>query len=288
MTAFVAYWDGGPLTHFEHLCLRSFVDRGHRVELASYGEPRGVPDGVEPIDAREFLPIDTTIAQLLHAAAYSKISDVLRYRLLANGARTWVDVDVMLLAEDVPATSPLFGLEDDHHVNGAILRLEASSVLLGRLLEETADLAPETVLRAEHGGYGPLLLTRLVDELGLRDHAQAVEVLYPVRSRDLWRLFDPREREWCDRTLQGASTLHLWNEFLRRAALKERRPARGSWLDGAMRAHDVVPRGPTIATRWVRTDWRQHLPDPPPVVPRPTVRTVLRGIVRSLRRLLER
>lgn len=288
MTAFVAYWDGGPLTHFEHLCLRSFVDRGHRVELASYGEPQGVPEGVKPIDARDFLPVDPTVAALLDAKAYSKVSDILRYRLLADGTWTWIDVDVMLLAEDVPATSPLFGFEDDHHVNTAILRLERSSRLVERLLEETDGLVAAETIRAERSAWGPLLLTRLVDELGLRDHAQAVEVLYPVRSRDLWRLFDPREREWCDRTLQGASTLHLWNEFLRRAALKERRPARGSWLDGAMRAHDVVPRGPTIATRWVRTDWRQHLPEPPPIVPRPTVRTVLRGIVRSLRRLLER
>ena len=285
MTRFVTYWDGAPLTHYEQLCLRSFLARGHHVELASYGTPGNVPEDVEVIDACDFLPIDPTTAALLHVEAYSKISDILRYRLLADGTRTWIDVDVMLLADDVPTASPLFGLEDDHHVNTAILRLDRSSQLVERLLEETEGLDAEETVRAERSAWGPLLLTRLVDELGLRDRAQPIEVLYPVRSRDLWRLFDPSEIGWCDRTLEGASTLHLWNEFLRRAALKERRPARGSWLERAMRAHGVTPHGPRIAVRWVRADWRQQLPEPPLVVVRPTVRSILRRIVRAVRRL---
>ena len=284
----MTYWDGAPLTHFEQLCLRSFLARGHHVELASYGTPANVPAGVDLIDAREFLALDTTVARLLDASAYSKVSDILRYRLLADGTRTWVDVDVMLLADDVPQGAPLFGLEDDHHANGAILRLEPGSALLREVLQATGDLDPQQLLAGDWGAIGPLLLTRVVDELDLRSRAQPVEVLYPVRSRDLWRLFDPREVGWCERTLEGASTLHLWNEFLRRAGLRERAPARGSWLGRAMRTYGVVARGPRISVRWVRTEWRQQLPEPPPLAPRPTSRSVAGRLVRAFRRLRQR
>lgn len=284
----MTYWDGAPLTHFEQLCLRSFLLRGHRVELASYGSPTNIPEGVELIDAREFLPCDATVTQLLDASAYSKISDVLRYRLLEDGARTWVDVDVMLLADDVPQSAPLFGLEDDHHVNTAVLRLGDPSGLTSRLLAETGDLDPEMTISAERSTWGPLLLTRLVDELDLRGRAQPVDVLYPIASRDLWRLFDPREVRWCEQALEGASTLHLWNEFLRRAALKDKRPARGSWLDRAMRGHGITTGGPRISVRWVRTEWRQQLPEPPQLTPRPTVRSILRRLARALRLVRQR
>ena len=288
MTRFVTYWDGGPLTHYEQLCLRSFLARGHHVDLASYGTPGSVPEDVEVVDARDFLPLDRSVTRLLEACAYSKISDILRYRLLADGTRTWIDVDVMLLADDVPQGAPLFGLEDDHHINGAILRLEPGSALLLEVLQATEDLDPQQLLEGEWGAIGPLLLTRLSDELDLRGRAQPVDVLYPIASRDLWRLFDPREVAWCERTLEGASTLHLWNEFLRRAGLRERVPARGSWLGRAMRTHGVVVRGPRISVRWVRTEWRQQLPEPPPLTPRPTIRSVAGRLVRAFRHLRQR
>lgn len=284
MSTFVTYWDGAPLTHYERLCLRSFLVRGHTVELFSYLGVTGAPDGVTVRDARVFLPLDDDITMLLEQRAYSKISDILRYRLLDTPERTWVDVDIMLLADDAPADLPLFGLEDEHYTNTAVLRLASESELRHRLLSETSGLAVGDVLAAAHGAYSPLLLTRLVDDVGLRDLALPPEVLYPIASRDLWRLFDPKERAWCEDRLVGASTLHLWNEFLRRGDVKQRRPPRGSWLDRAMRAHDVHQDGETLHVGWVRGAWRQQLPEPPPLfAPRRRLRSLPR---RACRRLL--
>jgi len=293
VSTFVAYWDGAPLSAIEQLSLTSFVSRGHTVELYSYGTLSGVPDGVVRCDAASVLPRDGRTSALLDRRAYSKISDLLRYLLLVEPGRTWVDTDVILLADDVPSTSTLFGREDDVHVNGAILRLEPGSLLHRRLLEETAGLTAEELLSTPHGFPGPLLLTRVSEELDLKRLALQPEVLYPVASRDLWRLYDPRELAWCEQTLHGATTLHLWNEFLRRAELKDKRPPRGSWLDRSMRTHGVSMPSERIDVRWIRGPWRQMLPDPPPVAPprrplRTFPRRAYRWLVRRLRTLTVR
>jgi hypothetical protein len=287
MSVFVTYWDGAPLSQYEQLCLRSFIQRGHSVELSTYHGVTGIPDGVTIRDARVHLPLDDDIALMLERQAYSKVSDILRYRLLDTAERTWVDVDIMLLAEELPTDLPLFGLEDDHHANTAVLRVVPDSALRDRLLSETHGLAVEDILSAEHGAYSPLLLTRLIDELGLRALALQPAILYPIASRDLWRLFDPEEREWCERSLSGAATLHLWNEFLRRADVKHRRPPRGSWLDRAMQAHGVPQHGEALRVPWVRGPWRQQLPEPPQIpMTRPPARSIPRRAFRKLSRTL--
>ena len=293
MSTFVAYWDGSPLSAIEQLSLTSFAAKGHTVELFSYGQPEGIPPGVTVRDAAEVLPRDERTVTLLERRAYSKISDLLRYLLLIEPGRTWVDVDVILLADDVPSTPTLFAREDDIHVNGAVLRLEPDSDLHRRLLEETVGLTSEELLSTPHGFPGPLRLTSVLDELDLKRLALPPKSLYPVASRDRWRLYDPREREWCDQTLYGATTLHLWNEFLRRAELKNKRPPRASWLDRAMRTHDIELPSERVDVGWIRGPWRQMLPDPPPT-PAPRTphrdrsRRAVRKLVRTARTLLTR
>ncbi len=289
MSEFVAYWDGGELSAYEQLSLLSFTRRGHSVHLYSYSEPKGVPEGVILRDAADVLPPDERIRTLLERRAFPKLSDLLRYGLLREPDRTWIDVDVILLQDDLPVGPVLFAREDATYVNSAVLRLAPDSDLLERLLKETANVTAEALLTANHGIIGPLLLTRLVEELGLDHLALPPDIIYPIASRDLWRLFDPREVGWCDRTLQGAATLHLWNEFLRRAALKGKRPPRRSWLHRSMCEYGVAMPRRGIAVRWVRGAWRQQLPEPPaPPAPGPgqTVRAFLRRVARRARSVL--
>lgn len=288
MTTYVTFWAGAPLSYLEQLCLQSFLERGHAVELYAYGPPEGTPKGVEVCDAAKFLPLDGVVRTMMAKRAYARVSDLLRYRLLAEPDRTWVDVDVFLLADDLPVSPMLFGREDEHYIANGVLRLPPDSELLRRLVEATATIPPVTATAGDHGTYGPMLLTRLADELGLRGVAVDPGVLYPVVSRDVWRLFDPRERGWVDRQLAHASAFHLWNEFLRRGGLRERRPPRGSWLDRETRRRGIEPPQTSVRVAWVRGPWRQQLPDPPTVRPPITIRSVIRRAVRSLRRRLGR
>lgn len=290
MSRFVAYWDGGPLSAIEQLSLTSFVSRGHEVELFSFGRPEGVPEGVTVRDAGTVLARDERTSMLLERRAYSKVSDLLRYLLLIEPDKTWIDVDVILLTDDFPPSPTLFAKEDEFHVNGAVLRLEQNSPLHQRLLEETIGLSAEELLSTPHGFPGPLLLTRVLDELNLKQLALPRQAFYPVYSRDLWRLYDPREREWCDQALSDAMSLHLWNEFLRRAGLKNKRPPRASWLYNAMRMHGITLPSEKVDLRWVRGPWRQMLPDPPPAdrTPRRGLAERVQGKAVMFRSLLSR
>jgi hypothetical protein len=290
VTAFVTFWDGSPLTHFEMLCLASFLDRGHAVELYTY-TPFPLParlDGVLLKDAAEVLPRDAVVRAMLAKGQYSRVANLFRYRALGTPGRTWVDVDIYLLPSQLPPSEVLFGLEDDFYVNNAVLRLPPEHPLRVRLVQETSSLDPVSCTEGSHGTFGPRLLTDLVDELGLRSEAFKQTVLYPIASRDLWRLFDPRERTWCEMALETSSTLHLWNEFLRRADARGLRPARGSWLDRAMRRHGIEQPKLIASVKWVRGPLRQVLPDPPVIEPRQRpfrrrLRVTRRRVVKVLR-----
>ncbi len=285
MTTVVTFWAGEGLTHFEQLCLRSFLGRGHEVELYAYERPRGAPSGVIYREAAEFLPLDEVVKELLRRGLFARVSDILRYRLLAQPSRTWVDVDVHLLAEDLPRGEVLFGREDERYVANGVLRLQPDSELRQRLVEATSRLDIATAVRGDHGAFGPLLLTRFVEELGMRDLAVPPTTLYPIPSRDVWRLFDPRERRWVEAALTGASAFHLWNEFLRRARLRAVRPPRGSWLDRAMRSEGISLPSESADLAWIRGPWRQELPDPPPLPPPRPPRLSLRKFAGRIKRL---
>jgi len=289
MSEFVAYWDGGALSAYEQLSLLSFARRGHDVHLYGYSEPQGAPEGIILRDAAKVLPRDERTEALLEHRAFAKVSDLIRYSLLREPDRTWIDVDVILLQDDLPSGPSLFAREDAVHVNGAVLRLAPDSELLRRLLEETDGVPAETLLDADHGIIGPLLLTRVVGELGLNHLALPPAVLYPIASRDLWRMFDPHEVDWCNRALRGAASLHLWNEFIRRADLKGKRPPRGSWLHRAMCEYGVSMPRRGIDVKWIRGPWRQQLPEPPPLpAPRPTLRSLIRRVARWTRSTLRK
>ena len=49
-------WIGDRLSYIEQLCLKSFVDHGHRTILYAYEDVPNVPAGVEVMDAALIYP----------------------------------------------------------------------------------------------------------------------------------------------------------------------------------------------------------------------------------------
>ena len=74
-------WIGSELTWLEQVCLKSYIDHGHKVYLYSYDPVENVPDGVVMKDAAEILPADKIIR---HARTGSPAfhADVFRLRLM--------------------------------------------------------------------------------------------------------------------------------------------------------------------------------------------------------------
>jgi hypothetical protein len=225
------------MTPFEHLCLSSFARGGYAVRVFTYDPDLVIPAGTERVDAREVLPEAAVFENLRERGTYAAFSNIFRYRLLQLEDTTWVDTDVMLVGDSLPAGPYLFGYEDPGYVNSAILRAPTDSPFLHYLYDMATAVDPAEL---EWGQIGPRLVTEAVTQLELHHLVQPIDVLYPVHYREVGILFDPLRREEVDRRLARASTLHLWNEIMRRGgAVKEHRPPRDSWLAAAFETYGI-------------------------------------------------
>jgi hypothetical protein len=89
---FRSFWHGSPLSPYQLLCLRSFVDRGHTVEVFTHGRELSVPDWVQQRDAHEIFPTD----HVLHyqsgfgAGSPSLHSNLFRYMMLQQLGGWWI------------------------------------------------------------------------------------------------------------------------------------------------------------------------------------------------------
>ena len=232
MTDIVSFWTGGPLTPYEQLALRSFARRGHTVKLYTYETSLAAPPGVELQDAREALPLGGLAQELIRNRAFALLSDVVRYLLLDSGpsGRTWVDADVVLLADRLPTSEYLFAYEDGHYINGAVLRIPREGDLLRQLLKMVEQMNPGEAITAPWGTYGPRVITQLVKALGLEPLALQPQSVYPIHYSQTWRLFDPASVSWCREAVSESFGLHIWNSYIARAGFRERTPPRGSFL----------------------------------------------------------
>ena len=160
---FQSFWAGPSLSPYEHLCLSSFIDRGHAFDLYTFDADLAVPAGVQLRDA----------AAILDQSEYfvyengpgrgspSAFANLFRYKLLQDKGGWWVDTDVVCLADDIPAYQEFFARQDEL-VNVAVLCFEAGHPLM-KLCFQHAKAAGRAV---RWGDTGPRLMTRLLHETG--------------------------------------------------------------------------------------------------------------------------
>jgi hypothetical protein len=242
----VTLWIGPRLGPVERACLKSVLNQGHPLALYCYGEPEGVPDGVELRDAGTILPRDRIIRH--ETGSFSLFSNWFRYELQRREAGTWVDCDVYLLAP-LDGTSPsLFGEEEPGRINTGVLRLPPDSPVLTPLIdlfeEQTVPAwLPFRPRMAAHlrlwsrgrtglasmpwGSTGPRALSHLARRHDIGRFALPSEIFYPAHWQDALWITDP------DRTIDEMITprtvaLHLWNERIKRVKDLPARP--GSFL----------------------------------------------------------
>jgi len=265
MTQYVAFWTGGPLSAFERLSLQSFTRRDHVTHLYTYEFELEAPPGVQVQDARDVLPLDGLAQSLIERKAFALLSNVVRYRLLASGPTglTWVDTDVVLLADDLPNAETICAYESPGRVNGAVLRSPPNSALTERLIEAVDGLDADEALARPWGTYGPRLITQLVSELSLEKAVLPQRSIYPIHFKQTWRIFDPESTAWCHAATADAAAIHLWNEVIRRSGFRSHRPPEGSFLMQLCVDHGVEVTGPTMSKRELRR-WAAKIDPAPP------------------------
>lgn len=267
-----ALWMEGPLSFLEQLCLRSFVDAGHRVVLYHYGPLENVPEGIERADAAailprtEFLTHQRTGSPALH-------SDLFRYRMLERSRDTiWADTDAYCMRPFETATGHYYGWESDRHINGGVLGLPADSDTLRALLSFTADEfsiptwygedyvreleakrdagAPVHASEMPWGVWGPHAVTHFLHETGEARHALPQDVLYPFGFRDRGKMLK-RNFDVSPWVTQHTCSVHLYGRRMR-ARLVEKEggaPHPKSFLGQLLAKHGIDPARAPIRVR---------------------------------------
>lgn len=239
-----ALWIGGALGPIAGACLRSFQRAGHEVVLHVYERPSDVPAGVRCSDAGLIVPRDKII-RCRSKGNYALFSDIFRYRLLSTIDCVYVDCDVLCL-RPLSAEAYLFGYEDGHLMNGAVLRLPPDSAMLAALCRWADNPAPippwlskgrlrrlrfqrlfgwrTAVQDLPWGVLGPRAITHVAREMGLDAVAKPIDVFYPVHHSQVPLLLDPGLSVE-DLVTPRSLCLHLFNEVLGRFDLSNIPPS---------------------------------------------------------------
>ncbi len=232
--SFATFWAGDEVSAFEASCLHSFVVRGYRTILYSYGTVRDVPAGVELLDAATIAP-----AESMHRFWYSgkpnlsHFSDYFRYLLFRRTEHIWIDADMLLLRTiTIPLGRMLLARERDDSICGAIMRLDNTRPELARLVSAT-EAAMDHELR--WGETGPRLITSVFGQPDLFQGSLEPKYFFPLTHDDCWKVFLPEYREECEQLCSSAFGVHLWNNIVDKLGVwKCMAPPAGSFLSCAL------------------------------------------------------
>ncbi|WP_254871559.1 hypothetical protein [Pseudooceanicola sp. HF7] len=279
-----ALWMQGPLSFLEQLCLKSFLDAGHRnVVLYHYGELQNVPDGIQLADANEILPQENF---LKHERTGSPAlhSDLFRYHMLAKSRDTiWADTDAYCVRQFDTPNGHFYGWESPHHVNGGVLGLPHDSDTLAALLDWTTDeyaIPPyygpdyEAELTAKrdagtpvHAGeqpwgvWGPHLVTHCLQQTGEIRHALPQEALYPIGFKQRRLMMRPGV-DTSGYITENTYSIHLYGRRVREF-ISDRYdgiPHPDSLIGKLLTQHDIDPTLAPIRSRKDRDAAKKETP----------------------------
>lgn len=199
-------WFHNPMTAIQRLSIRSFLHYGHEVTIFTYGQI-DAPKGVKFADANEILGEDKIF---LSHDSYAAFSDVFRYKMLAETDYLWVDADTICLRDDWDFGDYVFGYQEPFKVTNNVLGYPKDSVLAKRLTNEA-----QYEEGREYDALGPVLLTRIIAELGLGGYVQDQAVFNPLHWTEYALPYDAERFHYALGRIQGAHAVSLSNYLLK-------------------------------------------------------------------------
>jgi hypothetical protein len=238
------FWHGRHLRPYQLVCLRSFVDRGHAVEIFAYDSELTFPDWIRRRDAREILPAER-VMRYQHGfgrGSPSLHSNLFRYKMLHALGGWWVDLDIVLLQPTLPNLE-IFAASVGH---GEIVVTSALKFPRGHpLLLEAVERCLASGESCRWGQTGSDLLTDLMIKHDLIGVCQPLDTVYPIRFYELSFLFDPARKHEVRTRCANSPFLHLFNELWRSAAIpRDLAPPESSFLEQLFEQHEIGHRFP--------------------------------------------
>jgi hypothetical protein len=228
-----------PLSPYQLLSLRSFVDRGCRIELFTYDPKIVVPSWITRRDANEVWPTDHVLHYHTEPGRGSPAlhANLFRYAMLHIFGGWWVDLDVILLNPTLPTDELFFAVENEPYFNIAVLKFPRGHPLLSEAVERCVAAGENEPI---FGETGPLLFTELVTKYRLAKLAQPAAAAYPILGSEVSALLDPDKREALVKRCKGAKFIHLYNELWRRSGIPSNlAPPAGSFLEALFEEHQI-------------------------------------------------
>lgn len=210
MADFGSFWIGKPLSKVEQTALSSFIYYGHTFTLFVYDMNLVVPNGIIKEDANKIIP-ESEVFKI--QKSYGPFADMFRYKMIASTGLIWTDTDSICLKSSWNFGDYLFGYEEPGRLANGILKMPRDSELSRLLIEESTKYDKSKIVWSE---IGPLLVTKLANDLGLMGYAQEPEVFYPVHFwqwKKIW--LAENKAEVLDKS-KNSHTLQIWNQFLNR------------------------------------------------------------------------
>jgi hypothetical protein len=208
-------WIGERLSTMERLSILSFLANGHPVRLFVYDPVAGVPDGVEVCDGNEVLPRSEIFVYRDHPS-YSGFANYFRYQLLHRDGGWWFDTDMICLRplrfEDACVISSESMISGRVLATCSAMRMPPGSEAMQYAAHVCREADRETLY---WGDTGPWLMNDAVERFRLWPYVRPTTTFCPIPPGDWQRLIDPDPPQ-LDCALDGAATVHLWNEQWRR------------------------------------------------------------------------
>lgn len=253
---FRTFWQGGPIGPYQLLGLRSFIDRGHRVEVFTYDSGLTVPNWIERRNAADILPAERVLRFLPDEKRSAINAGLFRSALLHRLGGWWVDPDVILLRSELPAEEVFCGGPSEFgSVSTAALKFSAAHPVLADMLVSAATVEDEV---AEWDNAGAPLLTRCIRQSGLSASIRPLDIVSPISWFDVLRLFDPDEADAVAEAGKIFLDLHF-EVWLRAGIPGYLGPPRGSYLDRLFKLHDVELMFPALMEFDDVRRWFSHM-----------------------------
>jgi len=206
MAKIAMLWFHNPMTGVQRLSIRSFLHHGHEVTVFTYGAI-DAPDGVKFADAGEIISEDKIFKSHDSFAAFS---DVFRYRLLSQADFLWADADTICLRSDWNFDNYVFSFQEPFKVTNNVLGYPQGSQLAKRLVDECVYQEGKA-----YDELGPILLTRLVSELGLGGYVLSSQTFNPLHWTEFQVPFNPSLCENVLARCQDSHAVSLSNYLLK-------------------------------------------------------------------------
>jgi len=209
---FNSFWNGNSLPPLAWVCLKSFVEHGHRINLFSY-ERIDVPSGVRLLDATKIFDRERLFFFQNSVAAFT---DLFRYELILRTGDWWVDADVLCVGSDIPECDWAWAWQDAATINGAVLKFPRQYPLFEELLKKAAAASANM---SEWPEIGPHMLTAVIPGLDCENQFGTREGFYPIHWLETFLFWLPHQEHLILAKSKQAHFIHLWYSMFERMGI---------------------------------------------------------------------